>query len=169
MVNVAGHDPSCYCVDCRSIRTAHQNAAQERALSAMPTILTGGEKAAIDQSPMAFALVLMENRVPVVVIRNKLVQGLPEATEDEVDDLLGVVDEIHREDKHAKGVSRILKGVALTLLGLGISIPLWLFLGFLVFLGIVLTLTGLVQLTIGICEVKDSQETGNAAQRQRAG
>ena len=90
--------------------------------------------------------------VSVQVIRNKLV--LAGIGADEANSLIQGTEVLYEGDQRNRGIRRIKRGVALAVGGLVLTVPLALFGGIFVLIGIILTLAGLFQLGKGVYEVK---------------
>ena len=85
---------------------------------------------------------------------SKFLNSSQSPAEAEVEDLLGQADALYSADRRERGVRRIKKGVAFTVGGIVLTVPLAFFGGIFVLGGIVLTLTGVFELGKGIYEVK---------------
>ena len=85
------HGSSCQCSQYRGQRTTERIAPLSRheVVPLAPIAPTEEELAAIAQDQLAFVLATREADMSVQVIRNKLIQASSDATEDEVDSLLG--------------------------------------------------------------------------------
>ena len=164
------HGSSCRCPQCRAQRamsthtaTPAQSASRPRTQPVplappAPIKPTSEERAVIEQDPLTFILVMRESGASVHEIRSKLLNAEQDITETGADELMAQADALYQADRRGRGVRRIQKGVALTAGGLIATIPLALFGGIFVLGGIVLTLVGVVQLGIGIHEIRDVKE-----------
>ena len=160
------HGPSCRCPQCRARRVTPSHAAapardaspprpQAVPLAPLAPIKpTVEEQAVIDEDPLAFILVMRESDVSVQQIRSKLLNSSQSPAEAEVEDLLAQADALYSADRRERGMRRIKKGIAFTVGGIVLTIPLALFGGIFVLGGIILTLAGVFQLGKGIYEVK---------------
>ena len=149
------HGRSCRCPDCRARRTSHRTvggpASPAPSFVPPPLTLERGEQEAITQDPVAYVMEEKERDVSIQVIRNKLV--LAGIDTDEADNLIQGTEVLYRNDRRDRGVRRIKKGVALAVGGLLVTVPLALFGGIFVLVGIILMLAGLFQLGKGIYEL----------------
>ena len=158
------HDALCQCVDCRRARTRRSSntSQQQRGLELPPLELSPAERAAIEEDPLGFILVMKEldNSDPVILIKLKLA-GVDDA---EAADLMERAVGLYNDDRRERGDRRVRKGVGLTVLGLIITVPMALFGGgIFILIGVIAFLAGLVQLDIGIYEIQ------RPAARHRAG
>ena len=117
-----------------------------------PLALERGEQEAITQDPLVYIMSQKELDVSVQVIRNKLV--LAGIGADEANSLIQGTEVLYEGDQRNRGIRRIKRGVALAVGGLVLTVPLALFGGIFVLIGIILTLAGLFQLGKGVYEVK---------------
>ena len=149
------HDASCRCPDCRARRVtqrAGQPTQTTRSFTPPPLALERGEQEAITQDPLVYIMSQKELDVSVQVIRNKLV--LAGIGADEANSLIQGTEVLYEGDQRNRGIRRIKRGVALAVGGLVLTVPLALFGGIFVLIGIILTLAGLFQLGKGVYEVK---------------
>ncbi len=117
-----------------------------------PLTLESGELEVITQDPLAYVMDQKEQDVSVQVIRNKLVLAGVDA--DAANSLIQETEVLYKDDQRERGIRRIQKGVAFTVGGLVLTVPLAMFGGIFALGGIIPTLAGLFQLGKGIYEVK---------------
>ena len=117
-----------------------------------PLTLERGEQEVIISDPLAYVMDQKEQDVSVQVIRNQLVLAGMDA--DDANSLIQETEVLYKDDKRERGIRRIKKGVAFTIGGLVLTVPLAMFGGIFALGGIILTLAGLFQLGKGIYEVK---------------
>ena len=153
------HDASCRCANCRASRVsqrarqqAGQPAQQTRAYTPPPLTLEHGEREVITQDPVTYIMAQKERDISIQVIRNRLVLAGIDA--DTANSLIQSAEAPYDSDRKGRGARRIQKGVALAVGGLVLTVPLALFGGIFVLIGVVLVLAGLFQLGKGIYEVK---------------
>ena len=150
------HGSTCWCPRCRNRRVSQSTASSARdpVIPLAPVKPTPEEQAFIDHDPLTFVLAMREQDVSTQVIRSKLVHAAQNPTESEVDGLMAQADALYQADQRERGVRRIQKGVALTVGGVIITVPLAMFGGILALGGVAVTLMGVFQLGKGIYEIK---------------
>ena len=165
------HGAFCQCVDCRAERNKPTTNAPRSAASglSLPQLrLTPDEQAAIMADPLTFIVTQREEGVPVQRTRNEL--ALAGMSTEEADELLGRVEAVYVEAtyreaqkiepervKRARGIRRLAQGLAFTVGGLVLTVPLALFFSAYSIFGVALLGFGIFRLVQGVRETRATQ------------
>ena len=163
------HGDFCQCVDCRARRNSPTTNAPRSGASPMSGLslsqlqLTAEEQAAITADPLTFVVMQREQGIPPQRTRNELT--LAGMSAEDANELLRRVEAVYRKAqeaepervKRARGIQRLGQGLAFTVGGIVLTVPLALFFGAYSIFGFLFLAYGVFRLVQGVRETRATQ------------